>query len=410
MAEVGHPERSLRGALVGGTNGKGSVVAMARSVLSAAGLRVGHHAEAAPRHVSRADRDRRRADQRRPTSRRPSNASCRPSTGSLPRSGRRPSSRRSRPRPSPSSRGAGVDLAIVEVGMGGRLDATNVLDLGVAAITNVQRDHEAYLGPHAGRHRRREGADHQARQPGGDGRLGSRPAARSWTDAPQLAVPLRRAGPRQPYRARCATPAGTASSSTPGRPRAGCLACGSGCWGHTRPKRGRGPGAARGHGRAMGHRPGRADAARAGWRRHDGRDGWSCSTGRGIGARGASSSTAPTTRQAPRRWRGRWQDLGLRRPTIVFGAMRGKKRAGRPAGPGAARAPLRLHPRRRSRRHRPSELGAGVAAGRRARSASRRRRRRMRSPSLKADPVVVAGSLYLVGAVRGMITGNGEED
>ena len=31
-----------------------------------------------------------------------------------------------------------VDLAIVEVGMGGRLDATNVLDLGVAAITNVQ--------------------------------------------------------------------------------------------------------------------------------------------------------------------------------------------------------------------------------------------------------------------------------
>ena len=37
MAEVGHPERELRGALVGGTNGKGSVVAMARSVLGAAG-------------------------------------------------------------------------------------------------------------------------------------------------------------------------------------------------------------------------------------------------------------------------------------------------------------------------------------------------------------------------------------
>ena len=41
MAEVGHPERDLRGALVGGTNGKGSVVAMTRSVLVAAGLRVG---------------------------------------------------------------------------------------------------------------------------------------------------------------------------------------------------------------------------------------------------------------------------------------------------------------------------------------------------------------------------------
>src|SRR6187200_42855 len=41
LDELGHPERSLRGALVGGTNGKGSVVAMARSVLGAAGLRVG---------------------------------------------------------------------------------------------------------------------------------------------------------------------------------------------------------------------------------------------------------------------------------------------------------------------------------------------------------------------------------
>src|SRR6185436_9487487 len=41
LDELGHPERALRGALVGGTNGKGSVVAMARSVLGATGLRVG---------------------------------------------------------------------------------------------------------------------------------------------------------------------------------------------------------------------------------------------------------------------------------------------------------------------------------------------------------------------------------
>ncbi|MEO8511618.1 MAG: Mur ligase family protein, partial [Chloroflexota bacterium] len=41
---------------------------------------------------------------------------------------------------------SGVDLAVIEVGLGGRLDATNVLDLGVAAITNVQHDHERYLG------------------------------------------------------------------------------------------------------------------------------------------------------------------------------------------------------------------------------------------------------------------------
>src|SRR3989304_4266855 len=41
LDELDHPERGLRGALVGGTNGKGSVVALALAVLGAAGLRVG---------------------------------------------------------------------------------------------------------------------------------------------------------------------------------------------------------------------------------------------------------------------------------------------------------------------------------------------------------------------------------
>src|SRR4029079_9867524 len=41
---------------------------------------------------------------------------------------------------------AGLDLSLVEVGMGGRLDATNSGDFGVAAIVNVQHDHEAHLG------------------------------------------------------------------------------------------------------------------------------------------------------------------------------------------------------------------------------------------------------------------------
>lgn len=39
-----------------------------------------------------------------------------------------------------------VDLAILEVGMGGRLDATNVIEPLVSVITNVSMDHEAYLG------------------------------------------------------------------------------------------------------------------------------------------------------------------------------------------------------------------------------------------------------------------------
>ncbi|MCL7488607.1 MAG: bifunctional folylpolyglutamate synthase/dihydrofolate synthase [Desulfobulbaceae bacterium] len=39
-----------------------------------------------------------------------------------------------------------VDLAILEVGLGGRLDATNIVTPLVSVITNVSMDHEQYLG------------------------------------------------------------------------------------------------------------------------------------------------------------------------------------------------------------------------------------------------------------------------
>ncbi len=39
-----------------------------------------------------------------------------------------------------------VDVAVLEVGMGGRLDATNLVVPGVSIITTVAKDHEAYLG------------------------------------------------------------------------------------------------------------------------------------------------------------------------------------------------------------------------------------------------------------------------
>nr|WP_276510345.1 folylpolyglutamate synthase/dihydrofolate synthase family protein [Longimicrobium terrae] len=41
---------------------------------------------------------------------------------------------------------AGVEIAVVEVGLGGRLDSTNVLDPLVCAVTNVAVDHTEYLG------------------------------------------------------------------------------------------------------------------------------------------------------------------------------------------------------------------------------------------------------------------------
>ena len=40
----------------------------------------------------------------------------------------------------------GVEIAVVEVGLGGRLDSTNVIQPLVSAVTKIERDHMKYLG------------------------------------------------------------------------------------------------------------------------------------------------------------------------------------------------------------------------------------------------------------------------
>lgn len=42
---------------------------------------------------------------------------------------------------------AGLDVAILEVGLGGRLDAVNIIDADVAIITTIDLDHMDWLGP-----------------------------------------------------------------------------------------------------------------------------------------------------------------------------------------------------------------------------------------------------------------------
>ena len=80
---------------------------------------------------------------------------------------------------------APIDVAVVEVGLGGRWDATNVVDAPVAVITPIGVDHTDYLGDDHRRDRRREGRHHHeaGRRPGADrhrrgDRRGSRP--RRW--------------------------------------------------------------------------------------------------------------------------------------------------------------------------------------------------------------------------------------
>ena len=43
-------------------------------------------------------------------------------------------------------RQAGLDIAVMEVGLGGRLDAVNILDADIALLTTVDFDHEEWLG------------------------------------------------------------------------------------------------------------------------------------------------------------------------------------------------------------------------------------------------------------------------
>ena len=145
LREVGDPQDAVRGALVAGTNGKGSVLALAASALTAAGYRVG----TTPKPHLITYRERLQIDGR-PVD---------PVTfarlvGEVLEAADRVARRHGDPtefelltavvfrwfaeeRP---------DVALVEVGLGGRLDATHAWDGGVAVVTNVALDHMDRLG------------------------------------------------------------------------------------------------------------------------------------------------------------------------------------------------------------------------------------------------------------------------
>jgi dihydrofolate synthase/folylpolyglutamate synthase len=405
MAEVGHPERGLRGALVGGTNGKGSVVAMTRSVLAAAGYRVGTMPK--PHLVSYRERIAVDGEPLAPAEFAAAVARVLPAID-------RVATRVGPPTEFEALTAAAitelarrdVDLAIVEVGMGGRLDATNVLDLGVAAITNVQHDHEAHLGSTLaaiGGEKAHIVKSGNLAVTGASGR-GLRPIL---DRCAALHVPLRRAGPRQAYRARLVgatwdgitVDARTPSARFPGL-RVGLLGA------HQAENLGVTlaliDALAERWGFAVDESHLRAGLAAARWPgRMEVLDGAALGLGRVLldGAHNPAGAAALAAALA---------DLGIRRPTIVFGAMRAKDVRGvlralapleprfvftRVEDPGAA-DPAAL-----------AEAWAGLGGG-----------ESLTAPDPRAalavaagDPVVVAGSLYLVGAVRGMITGTAEE-
>ena len=145
---LGHPERTCPVLHVAGTNGKGSVSAMAAAALAAAGLRCGRYTSPHLIHL-----EERFAIDGQPVAPADLDAALEAVRDAVERLR---ASRTLAVEPTYFEattaaaflifRAAGVHTAVVEVGLGGRFDATNIVQPLVTAITTVDMDHEAQLG------------------------------------------------------------------------------------------------------------------------------------------------------------------------------------------------------------------------------------------------------------------------
>lgn len=87
-----------------------------------------------------------------------------------------------------------VELAVVEVGLGGRLDATNVVEPLACAVTSIGLDHEAWLGSTEGEIAAEKAGIVKTGVPVVTGRLGPEAAAVVAERAAAVGAPLLRAG------------------------------------------------------------------------------------------------------------------------------------------------------------------------------------------------------------------------
>ena len=145
LRALGDPQELFQGVHVAGTNGKGSVCAMLASILQTAGYRVGLMPK--PHLISYTERI--QVDQRpiveadfaalltelQPVISAVAAEHGPPTEFEILTSAALYYFAR-----------VGIDLLVCEVGLGGRLDSTNVLDLGIEVITNISLDHTQHLG------------------------------------------------------------------------------------------------------------------------------------------------------------------------------------------------------------------------------------------------------------------------
>jgi dihydrofolate synthase / folylpolyglutamate synthase len=148
VAALDHPERAYPTVLIAGTNGKGSVAAMVERALRAAGRRTGRYTS--PHLVRPEERIAVDGASVDPAAFAAGLEAVLASEAACLADGRLTDKATFFEAMTAGAfeilRRAGVDVAVVEVGLGGRLDATNVCDPVGTAIVSIDLDHQAWLG------------------------------------------------------------------------------------------------------------------------------------------------------------------------------------------------------------------------------------------------------------------------
>jgi dihydrofolate synthase/folylpolyglutamate synthase len=147
LTELGNPERAQRFIHVAGTNGKGSTCAMIASVLRSAGFRTGLYTS--PHLIEPTERIQIDGDPITPATFARTFETVHAAAEKL------VSEERIDAHPSYFETVTAMafvlfrercDISVIEVGLGGRLDATNVITPELCVITPIAYDHESFLG------------------------------------------------------------------------------------------------------------------------------------------------------------------------------------------------------------------------------------------------------------------------
>ncbi len=157
LAALGSPHLAVPVVLVAGTNGKGSTAALLAAMCRAAGYRVGlytsPHLEAVTERLAV---DGRPIGDRELAGHLAAILALEPGNAGSRRSGAPEAGPRHAGPPTYFEaltvaaflcfRAAAAEIAVMEVGLGGRLDATNVSEPVLSLVTSIARDHEEHLG------------------------------------------------------------------------------------------------------------------------------------------------------------------------------------------------------------------------------------------------------------------------